>query len=171
MRKAVRYILSSLYILLAIFMTIFLLSKNKYNLAEIGNNTLVIIDQNNELYRSGDLLLIKKQNNTNLSKKDVVFYYNTHSDMKLDIASVVKVEKISSKETTYLLDNDIYISSEYIVGSANNTSVIHFIGFIIKVLASTWGYLLLIVLPLLLLFIYEGYSIFMIARKKNEKTH
>ena len=82
-----------------------LLSKNKYNLAEIGNNTLVIIDQNNELYRSGDLLLIKKQNNTNLSKKDVVFYYNTHSDMKLDIASVVKVEKISSKETTYLLDN------------------------------------------------------------------
>ena len=63
MRKAVRYILSSLYILLAIFMTIFLLSKNKYNLAEIGNNTLVIIDQNNELYRSGDLLLIKKQNN------------------------------------------------------------------------------------------------------------
>ena len=86
--------------------------------------------------------------------------------MKVDMAKIVEVEKISDKETTYLLDNDAYISSEYVIGSTDMVKVIPVLGYFVLTLESTWGYLLFIVLPLFLMFVFEIYSIVREVREK-----
>ncbi len=167
MKKIVLSILGLVYIVITVFITIFLLAHNDYNLAEIGDNTYFVIRRDNEKYNAGDLLLINHTNSNNIEANKDIFYYNTYAEsMKVDMAKIVEVEKISDKETTYLLDNDAYISSEYVIGSTDMVKVIPVLGYFVLTLESTWGYLLFIVLPLFLMFVFEIYSIVREVREK-----
>lgn len=167
MKKIVWSILGLVYILITVMITIFLLAHNDYNLAEIGDNTYFVIKNDNEKYDKGDLLLIDHTKSNNIAIGKDIFYYNTYTDsMKVDIAKIVDVEVISSKETTYLLDNDAYISSEYVIGSMDDVRIVPILGYIVGALESTWGYLLFIVLPLFLMFVFEIYSIVKEVREK-----
>ena len=47
------------------------------------------------------------------------------------------------------------ISSQYVLGSADDTTKIAFVGTVLSVLESRWGFLFLIVLPALIAFLYQ----------------
>ncbi len=167
MKKISLYIFGIIYIIITAVMTIFLLSKNEYNVTEINDNTYYIVTKKNLKYNKGDLLLIKNESPNKIETDKYIFYYNTYAkNMQVDIAKIVEVEKITETETTYLLDNDAYISSEYVIGSTDTVKIVPLVGYIIMVLESTWGYLLFIVLPLFILFLLEMRSIIKETRKK-----
>ena len=71
------------------------------------------------------------------------------------LGEVEDLEKVTETESTYTFEGERKISSEYVLGGENATSVIPGVGAVLSVLESKWGFLFLIVLPALLAFFYQ----------------
>ncbi len=159
------------YILLIIFITICLLSYNKYKVTVFGKNTfLPIIDEDLEPdYKYGDLLIINKNNLSSVREGDVVFFYRTVAGITtVNYATVVKYERVSDTETTFTVEGGFVFSSSYFIGKADTATVIPKVGKVIGVLESKWGFLFLGVFPSLIAFLYTVHSIIMEMQEDDE---
>ena len=80
---------------------------------------------------------------------------------------VIKGDKIKNidKNGFILLDTDTTITKENVIGSVDNITSYGFIGCIYSFLVSKWGYLFIIIFPMLLAFIYEIRAIIKEVRK------
>lgn len=171
MKKFIRNIVIIVYALIAIFVTICLLSYNDYKVSVFGSNSLVIID-NDKLapdYNSGDLAIVDA--NKEIEIGDKIFFYNPYEKtFPITLAEVIRKEEITSTETTYTLEGDKLLSSEYVIGSEEDITVIPNVGTVLQVLESQWGFLILIVLPALLAFLYEIIEVVgeIRGKKKND---
>lgn len=156
MKKTIYNILFAIYIVIAGFVTICLLSYNEFKVTEFGNYSLVIINDDalEPEYTEGALVIVKKSNNVKM--EDKVFFYNTFErDIEVKLATVKAVEPVTSSENTYTLEGGHRISSEYVLGPAAKATVVPVLGTILAILASKWGFLFIIVLPALIAFIYQ----------------
>ena len=79
------------------------------------------------------------------------------SDRKVEIklATVEAIKTVTNDETTYTLEGGTEVSSQYLVGTEQGAEIIPNVGKILMVLESKWGFLFLIVMPSLILFIYQ----------------
>ena len=171
MKRVIGNIIFVIYAIIAVFVTVCLLSYNDYKVSEFGNSTLIIID-NNSLepdFSAGDLVIANKEDKIEVGDK--VFFYNTYGrDMEITLGEVTEMEEVSSKETTYTMNDQLTLSSEYVIGSAKTATKIGVVGGILSVLESKWGFLFLIVFPSLIAFMYEIYIIVAEIRdSKKEK--
>lgn len=156
MKKFIGNILIIIYVIIAVFVTVCLLSYNQYKVTEFGKSSLIIVEDNTlePKFKSGDLVIVNRQNKINIGED--AFFYNTYSkEMEVTLGKIIAEEKISETEKTYTLEGDLPISSEYVIGPAEPTTVIPVVGQILEVLESKWGFLFIIVFPSLLGFIYE----------------
>ena len=80
-----------------------------------------------------------------------------------------KIEKVNSTETTYTFDGDKSVSSEYVLGPLEGSSVIPMAGTVLSILESKWGFLFLIVFPVLLLFINQITKVFADIRESSKE--
>ena len=172
MKKALKIVLSiviSVYLILIVFTTAFLLNRNDYGVSSFAGRYLVLVeDEGIEDYSNNTLLFISKVDNKNIEIGQKAFFYDTYStDHKIKYAEVVIKEEINEKETTYVLKDNSSVSSEYVLGTKESTSAHHFLGQLLYVLQSKWGFLFLVVFPLFLAFIYEIYAIY--KEIKNNK--
>lgn len=156
MKKIISNSLFAIYIVIAIFVTICLLSYNQFKVTEFGNNSLVIISDNGlePDFNKGDLVIVNKKDLIKTGEK--VFFYNTYDneiDVKLGVLDAI--EPVTPTENTYVFEGDRKISGEYVLGTAETAEVIPTVGSILGVLESKWGFLFLIVLPALIAFIYQ----------------
>lgn len=174
MKRIIGNIIFIIYAIIAVFVTICLLSFNEFKVTEFGDNSLVIID-NEELqpnYNKGDLVIVNKQNR--IRENDSIFFYNTSGDrVEITVANVTNVEKVSNLEYTYTLEGNQAVSSEYVIGNTEGATIIPKLGTVLGVLESKWGFLILIVFPSLLAFIYELTVVFTEIRdgKSKEKEN
>ncbi len=156
MKRTIGNIIFIIYAIIAVFVTICLLSFNEYKVSEFGDTSLVIVD-NEELeptYNKGDLVIVDKSKR--IREGDTIFFYNSSADVvEVTLATVQNVEKVNDSEYTYAIDGDRSISSEYVLGNAKDVTKISTIGTVLGVLESKWGFLILIVFPSLFAFIYE----------------
>lgn len=156
MRRILTNLIFGIYVVIAVFATICLLSFNQFRITEFGNCSLVIID-NDELspqYNKGDLVIVDKSNRIITGEK--VFFYDTYDqEVHVSVGEVLGIEKVTNSESTYTLEGERKISSQYVLGSADDTTKIAFIGTVLSVLESRWGFLFLIVLPALIAFLYQ----------------
>lgn len=165
MKKIILNIIIFLFFTLTFLITYCLLSYNKYNIPEFKNSILIIANKELEDYQKGTLLVVEK--NPKLAIGDKVFYYDTYSPkVKVKIGTVNKIEKINEQENTIVLDDDVSISSEYVFGNTKYTETYQTLGAILSILTSKWGYLIIIIFPMLLAFIYEIYEIVKEIRRK-----
>jgi len=157
MGKFLRNLVVIIYIIIIIFVTICLLSYNKYKVTEFGDNSLIIIDEDLATdFQKGDLLIVKKNNNKDIKLNQKIFFYTTAGGkVNINYGSVVEKEDITATETTYTLEGNYNISSEYVIGKGETATVIPKVGTVLGVLQSKWGYLLLVVFPTLIAFLYE----------------
>ncbi len=156
MKRTIGNILIIIYIVLAIAITMCLLNFNEYKITEFGDYSLIILtdDELNPEYSKGDLIIVHSTDNIELGQN--AFFYNTYdSEMTIILAEVQAKDEVTSTETTYTLDGDYKISSEYLLGAEATATVIPKLGSVLKVLESKWGFLFLVVLPSLLAFLYE----------------
>lgn len=164
MGKVLFGIVGVAYMVCAIFLTVCLLNYNDYNITELGDYSLVLI-RDKELepsYEKGDLVVVRRNENDDVKAGDNIFFYNTYqNEVSINLGKVVKTNKLNEKETTFTMQGDQPISSQYFVGRAATATTYSNLGSIISVLESRWGYLFLIVLPILLLFLYEIYMVIM----------
>ena len=158
MKKIIIHVLFAIYVVIAVFVTVCLLSYNEFKITEFGDSSLIIIDSNEVEpdFQKGDLVIANKNDKINVG--DNVFFYNTYQkEVEVAIGKVTNLEKITSSETTYTIsgEEEIVLSSEYIIGTAEDATKIPNVGTILGILESKWGFLFLIVFPSLIAFLYE----------------
>jgi len=170
--KIIRNIVILLYAIIAIFVTICLLSYNEYKITEFGQYSLVIANNSAlyEHYNEGDLIIVNRQ--APIEKGDKVFFYNTFDrTMEVSIAKVTNIEEVTASQRTFTFEGDKKISSDYVIGLSGDNTTFATVGTILAVLQSQWGFLLLVVLPALLAFLYEIFEIFSEMKGKNRRTN
>ena len=156
MKKGLSNILFIAYAIIAIFVTVCLLSFNEFKVTVFGTKSLVLItdDGLEPDFKKGDLVIVDKKKDILTGRK--AFFYNK-GDFAIDVklGTVESAERLTSSETTYTFEGSLKKSSEYVIGPAQGADVIPAVGGILAILESKWGFLFLIVMPSLLAFIYQ----------------
>lgn len=171
MNKIVKIILSiivSVYLIVAVFTTAFLLNRNDYGVSSFAGRYLLLVEDNKiEDFDSNTLLFIKPVESKDIEIGEKAFYYDTYSaEHLIKYSEVTKKEEVNEKETTFTFRDNSSISSQYILGTKDSATSFHLLGQILYVLQSKWGFLFIIVFPLFLAFIYEIYSIYKEIKNK-----
>ena len=158
MKRIISTILFSIYLLIVITMTVYVLNINKYNISQIGSYSFITNDDNS-------LLILNKKQNINI--KDEVYYYDTYSKyININKSKITKKEIVNEMETLYTLDNNNLLSTRHLIGNSKGINI-PILGKILDILSSTLGYLVFIVLPLLFILIYFTYSLKMEIRNSK----
>ena len=122
--KIIGIILGIIYALIAITLTICLLNYNDYNITVLGNKTLILV-RDNELepnFQKGDLVIVTKNSNQDINIGDKIFFYNDNEkQVTVNIGNVVNKENITQKETTFIMNGDYKLSSEYVIGKTKTS--------------------------------------------------
>ena len=149
MRKVVFNVFICIYVVITIFITYILLSYNEHNIAEF-NKFYLISDKS-------DLVVVYKDSSIN--NDNYIYYYGNNGKIKIG-----KVNSIS--DGIYTLDNEYTLDKNSILGSKDNSKSYCVLGSLYHILTSKWGYLFIIVFPMLIAFIYEIYEIIKEIKKK-----
>ena len=153
MKKKINHIIIIIYTVVAVITTVCLLAYNDYNTTEFNNNTLIIVkDDKTETYNKGDLVIVN--NKSTYKEKMKVFYYVSRGKKYY-----IQTGTINSINKDSVVVNGTVIDRKFLIGTSSNNIVIPFLGSILSVLESKWGYLIIIIFPVLVAFLYELYSI------------
>ena len=170
MKNTIRNFFIIIYAIIAIFITICLLSYNDYKVTEFGEYSLLIID-NRDLepqFQKGDLVIADKTHKIEVG--DEIFFYNTYR-ARPDISKATVIHKDDmGSNILYTVEGNVLIEEEDVIGKANNVTKISKLGGILGLLESKWGFLILVVFPSLIAFLYEIAELVSELRnnKKNE---
>lgn len=151
------------FILVYVFLVTFLvININEYGYSEVGKSTYVPVTKNIKKYlgdyKKSDLLIIK---NNKINKDDEIYYYT------VDEANyyISKAKVIEINNGVYVTDNNFNIDQDRIIG--NEIIRIKYIGLFINFLLKEIGYFFFIILPMLILLIYNIYDFSVSMRKLN----
>ena len=166
MRKMLGNIIVILYVVIAIFTTICLLTFNEYKVSEFGDKTLVIINKDEEglKYKKGDLVIVGKEGYEKADKGDIIFFYDNDG---IKIAEVKQKNDFGDAGVTFTIEGNYQVVKSDMIGASNNEKVIGKVGTVLSVLESKWGFLFLIVFPSLLAFLHEIYQFILELKKKK----
>ena len=156
MKKTITNVIFIIYVVIAVFVTICLLSYNQFKVTEFGNYSLVIVTDNEMIpdYNKGDLLILDKS--VPVFTGDKAFFYDTYNrQIEVKLGKVQDLEKVTETESTYTFEGDHKVSSEYVLGGEVSASAIPVAGTVLSILESKWGFLFIIVLPALLMFFHQ----------------
>lgn len=167
--KYIKSFLLGLYLFIAIFSTICLLSLNEFGVTEFGDYSLIYIDKysKNEEYERGDLAIVHKDED--IKAGDKAFVYNAYEkNVHPETHVIESVADEDAKIKTYYLDNKKAISSDYAIGKVDGSIKVPKMGAVLSAIQSKWGFLFVIVAPLLILFIYESFAFYDDYIKKDK---
>ena len=156
MKKTLTNIIFGVYVVIAVFVTVCLLSYNEFKVTELGNYSLVVVTDNEMIpnFNKGDLLIIDKS--VPVFTGDNAFFYDTYNrQIEVRLGKVQDLEKVTETESTYTFEGEHKVSSEYVLGGENGTSLIPGVGTVLNILEYKWGFLFIIVLPALLMFFHQ----------------
>lgn len=151
-------VIGCMFFAFAISITILLLNYNKYGLTQFESTTFVMISDliSSETFKKGDLVLVKSKKIADLKVGEEIFVYRMVSNNKI-IVEVGKVGQIYLEEDAVAFENGDIFSTEFIIGTPNKTY--NKIGTYLSIVESKWGFLFTILVPCLLIFIYEIYAL------------
>ena len=162
MKRAIGTILFVIYAIIAILVTVLLLSYNEYNCSEIGGYTVYIVDDDSlePEYEEGSILLIKETSDRHVQVGDEIFLYKVINSQEYEFVSRTLQEKTQQgRHIIYNVGDGESYDTTYFVGKADDTIVIKGWGTLLEFLESRWGYLFCIVIVSLLLFLQEVFDL------------
>ena len=155
------------YAVVAISVTILLLSYNEYHCSVVGDYTFVLV-QDDELeeygYDEGSLVLVKETKAKNINPGDEIFLYRQITTTQFEIKYAEVLMKDESKgeyDVSYVLEGGIVVDHNNVIGSTKDIKVVPHLGTILSILQSRYGYLFLIVVVSFIAFLYEIYELIM----------
>ena len=151
-------LLICIFFVFALSMTILLLNYNKYGLTQFGNTTIVIINDeiSSENFKKGDLVFVKSQKLDKLELGKEIFVYRIHEGGSVSV-EVGKVGQIYPEENAIAFENGDIFSNQFVIGTADK--IYNDIGTYLAIIESKWGFLFIVLVPCLLIFIYELYAL------------
>lgn len=161
-------IIEALIIVYVIFITTCILFRNKYGYTDFFDKyTFVTISENSQRFLpnhdAGDLLIIKNQQ-FSIDKGDVIYYYATINDEYVVRSGAVADVTGDEVSALYVLadEDKTSVSNTRVIGK--KVSVHPGKGTILEVLVSRVGFLFLVLLPILLVFVYQVYQLVIVAK-------
>lgn len=173
MKKVIGTILLVIYAIIAITVTVLLLSYNEYNCSEIGGYTVFIVNDDSlePEYKQGSILLIKSTSDKNVQIGDEMFLYKVINSQEYELVSrTLQGKAQQGNHITYEVENDEKYANDYFIGKASDTKVIEGWGYLLSVLESKWGYLFCVVIVSLLLFLQEVFELTMEIKYGGNKA-
>jgi len=171
-------ILEILIIVYVIFITACILFRNDYGFTQFGEYTLVSLNKNDAKYiknaKDGNLLIVKKDKN--IAVNDYIYYYAT-----IDERYVIRtgaVEGVTKDDYNSLYNIKTTISSKKPVKiSVNNKRVLgtaatqyEKLGDILEFLETRVGFLIFVLLPIMLVFVYQIYIFVVLLNYEKKET-
>lgn len=158
--KVILGIIGVCYLAVIIVVTACLLCYNDYKVTEMLGYSFIIIDENSEKYNDGDLVLFRQGEMDKVEQNDEIFFYEvTNGIPSIHYGTVTEVLPIDEDERTFTINDNHDISSDSLIGKTVTARVYPQIGKILSILESRFGFLILVILPTLLLFLYELYRV------------
>jgi len=173
MKKIIGATLFVVYSIVAIIVTVLLLSFNQYNISEIGGYTVYIAnnDQLEPDFDKGSILIIEETSDKHVQIGDEIFLYKVISSQEYEVVKAKLEQKTQQgRHIVYTVDTGESYANDYFIGRVEDTSTIGAPwGTILSILESKWGYLFCIVIVSLLLFLQEVFNL-IIELKYGSKT-
>ncbi len=164
----IRIIIEIMIVFYVLLITIFMLSRNHFGYSELfGYQFHVIQDNNKDIVSKGevgDLLIIKKDKTIKVG--DTIYYYGIVDNRYVAFSG--KVQEIKDKQI-YQIEGDPTISvlAERVIGT--ETKKISKLGIILEFLESRFGFLFFVLLPIMVVFIYHIFQLFVYIRYDEVK--
>ena len=169
MKKALNItwnILQVLIIIYVILITGFIFCENKYGFTEIGdytfNNVSKLDTKNIKNVKAGDLLIVKNTND--LEAGDIVYYYAAYNEQYIIVSDKVVSKKKDRDTMIYTLnENDPFmVSDSRVIGKYTHNY--RNLGKALSVLESKNGFIFLVLLPIMIVFIYQVKQFLLLLR-------
>lgn len=164
-------ILWAIILLAALYAFTTMATKDDQNVASILGYTPLVVetDSMKPTFESEDLIFIKKCDTSKLKEGDIITFHtiinnqyalNTHRIQKIDEANGVR-------SYTTIGDNNNGIADQHVISDGDIVGKyighVSGLGKVMNFLSSSMGFLIVIVLPMLLFFIYQVYNLIMIS--------
>lgn len=160
--KFFKGIIIFVWIVLAVFTTICLISYNDYKVTVFGKESLVIVDSDElePTFKNHDLAIITKQSEKNLKVGDQIFFYsgNKTDSSYVNYGAITDIQTDPTAESAYFI-GEKKVSYSDVIGKGDGAIVYHKVGLVLSILESRWGYMFLVILPTLFALVYEIYAI------------
>ena len=165
-----------LIIIYVIFITSCILCRNKFGYTQFSDMTFITVNDSNTKFiqgsKPGDLLIVRGQQ-TGLDKGDLIYYYITVDEKYVVRTGVIGSKTEDDYSALYVLNDEekTSVASNRVIGKYVSTHPGK--GSVLEVLESRFGFLFLVLLPILIVFIYQVYQtillklIWMISTKIN----
>ncbi len=157
-KKAFLTILLVLFFAFTITMTILLLNVNKYGVTQFDDTSVLIIKKSfsSETYKKDSLVLVERKLIKEYVPGDEVFVYHLdgHGGVNIELGVVGQVYP---EDNAITFVNGGTYSSEFIIGTGEK--IYPNIGLPLSIVESKWGFLFIILVPNLFLFIYQLYTL------------
>lgn len=146
-------------------------TRDNQNVSDIMGYTPLVVksDSMAPTFRAGDLIFIKKCDTSTLKEGDIICFHTIiDNEYALNTHRIQKIEESGdARSYTTLGDNNNGIADTHIIsdGDIVGKYVGHLqnAGKVMDFLSSSMGFLIVIVLPMLLFFIYQVYNLIMIS--------
>lgn len=166
----VSIVLWGIILLAALFAFTTLATRDDTNVASLAGYTPMVVETDSmaPTFLSGDLIVIKKCDTSTLKEGDIICFHtiinneyalNTHRIQKID--ELEGMRSYTTKGDNNAISDSHIISDGDIVGKYMGK--VSGLGKVMDFLSSSIGFLVVIVLPMLLFFIYQVYHLIMVS--------
>ena len=146
-------------------------TRDNQNVSNIMGYTPLVVksDSMAPTFSAGDLIFIKKCDTSSLKEGDIICFHTIiDNEYALNTHRIQKIEEVGdTRSYTTLGDNNHGVTDTHIIsdGDIVGKYVGHLknVGKVMDFLSSSIGFLVVIVLPMLLFFIYQVYNLIMIS--------
>ena len=166
-----KWLIISVWVVIAIFTTILLISYNDYSVSELGSKSIIIVDSDRlePDYKKNDIIIATKVSENKYKEGDMAFFYipNARDYVFINYDKIESIESVAHAEDTYKF-SDVDTQYGNMIGRAEDAKVIHGWGLVLSIFESRWGFMFLIIFPTIFAFVYEIYAI--VEEVKNAKN-
>lgn len=160
MKNKLITIIGVVYVILAIFVTNFLLNRNDFGVFETKDNYYAFNSAITECGKTSLVRFSKVKNYSNLLNEEV-YYFTDNDILKKDI-----VMSYSAEDETFAVQNGSY-SINNLLGKPDKKYIL--VGALLCFLTTRFVYLVLIIIPVFILLVYEVYLLFVYLKKGKKR--
>ena len=164
-------ILWAIILLAALYAFTTMATKDDQSVASILGYTPLVVetDSMKPTFESGDLIFIKKCDTSKLKEGDIITFHTIiENQYALNTHRIQKIDEVNGvRSYTTIGDNNNGIADQHVISDGDIVGKyighVSGLGKVMNFLSSSMGFLIVIVLPMLLFFIYQVYNLIMIS--------
>ena len=157
-------------LLAALFAFTTLATKDQAHVASLAGYTPMMVqtDSMAPTFLSGDLIFIRKCDTANLEEGDIICFHTIiENEYALNTHRILQIDEINGIRSYVTKGDNNEISDSHIISDGDIVGKyigkISRLGTVMEFLSSSFGFLVVIVLPMLLFFIYQVYHLIMVT--------